>query len=343
MAAVAVPHELPTRPDMETAREVSAKMTKARAKAMVRELLSGYAAKSFQAKLTEILEKEATTEGGVVADESPARWAWAENVHNDILAQYGFATGHGMESLTLPLELILKSCPDCLGNVKKIGEYLKLKTWPISDTDSIPKAKKDWPISDQSPSVSTLGRTPSLSKPRALALQTELLAIFSTPCFQKKLAEMSRKLPHDSALPEYNRATGLQKSVACCLHVDLNNSVNVIWNVWVIMYMHMPHTHIYIHIHVYIYISFVLLPSRLADHTFTGSKDALCKLFDDAQMETIARPGHRCNDTPMYDRFCICLIGHWNTQPSAGMVLRRQKRVWRTRDVCMCLYCGTFR
>ena len=45
--------------------------------------------------------------------------------------------------------------------------------------------------------------------------------------------------------------------------------------------------------------------SRLADHTFTGSKDALCKLFDDAQMETIARPGHRCNDTPMHDRFHI--------------------------------------
>ena len=67
-------------------------------------------------------------------------------MHNDILAQYGFATGHGMESLTLPLELILKSCPDCLGNVKKIGEYLKLKTWPISDTDSIPKAEKDWPL-----------------------------------------------------------------------------------------------------------------------------------------------------------------------------------------------------
>ena len=255
MAAVAVPHELPTRPDMETAREVSAKMTKARAKAMVRELLSGYAAKSFQAKLTEILEKEATTaEGGVVADESPARWAWAENVHNDILAQYGFATGHGMESLTLPLELILKSCPDCLGNVKKIGEYLKLKTWPISDTDSIPKAEKDWPISDQSPSVSTLGRTPSLSKPRALALQTELLAIFSTPCFQKKLAEMSRKLPHDSALPEYNRATGLQESVACCLHVDLNNSISVIWNVWVIMYIHMLQTHIHTHTDIYIYI-----------------------------------------------------------------------------------------
>ena len=254
MAAVAVPHELPTRPDMETAREVSAKMTKARAKAMVRELLSGYAAKSFQAKLTEILEKEATTaEGGVVAHESPARWAWAENVHNDILAQYGFATGHGMESLTLPLELILKSCPDCLGNVKKIGEYLKLKTWPISDTDSIPKAEKDWPISDQSPSVSTLGRTPSLSKPRALALQTELLAIFSTPCFQKKLAEMSRKLPHDSALPEYNRATGLQESVACCLHVDLNNSISVIWNVWVIMYIHMLQTHIHTHRYIYIY------------------------------------------------------------------------------------------
>ena len=132
-AMAAVPQEIQElpHPDIETAREVSAKMTKARAKAMVRELLSGYAAKSFQAKLTEILDKEAQNDGGVVTDELPARWAWAENVHNDILAQYGFATGHGMDFLTLPLELILKNCPDCLGNVQKIGDYLRLKTWPV--------------------------------------------------------------------------------------------------------------------------------------------------------------------------------------------------------------------
>mmetsp|Transcript_8078 Transcript_8078/g.8922 ORF Transcript_8078/g.8922 Transcript_8078/m.8922 type:complete len:410 (+) Transcript_8078:102-1331(+) len=200
MAAVALPQSaLSERPEREEAREVSAKMTKARAKAMVRELLSGYAAKSFQTKLTEILEK-ASAEGGVVTDELPARWAWAENVHNDILAQYSFATGHGMEYLTLPLELILESCPECLDNVKKIGELLRLKTWPYQE-------EKTEKTEQLAVSALTLGqgRKPSLSKPRALALQTELLSILSTPCFQKKLAEMSRKSPNEP-LPECNRA-----------------------------------------------------------------------------------------------------------------------------------------
>ena len=202
MAAVASPHEA-ERPNAEAAREVSAKMTKARCKAMVRELLSAYAAKSFQTKLTEILNKEVENKT-VITDELAARWAWAENVHNDILAQYGFATGHGMEYLTLPLELILKSCPECMANVQKISEFLKLKTWPLQKSTETEKEE-----AKAAPQGLVAGR--ELSKPRALALQTELLAILSTPSFQKKLAEMSRKkLPHDT-LHEYNRVSWLHE------------------------------------------------------------------------------------------------------------------------------------
>eukprot|EP00434_Breviolum_minutum_P031770 symbB.v1.2.028097.t1/scaffold2943.1/size66754/3 len=227
MAAVASPHEA-ERPNAEAAREVSAKMTKARCKAMVRELLSAYAAKSFQTKLTEILNKEVENKT-VITDELAARWAWAENVHNDILAQYGFATGHGMEYLTLPLELILKSCPECMANVQKISEFLKLKTWPLQKSTETEKEE-----AKAAPQGLVAGR--ELSKPRALALQTELLAILSTPSFQKKLAEMSRKkLPHDT-LHEYNR-------------------------------------------------------------------DAICKLFDDAQMETIARYGFDTSKKGVEDMF----------------------------------------
>jgi len=153
-------------------------MSKARAKAMVRELQSIYSAKSFQAKLQEILGK------GEGTDELPARWAWAEKFHNDILAQYGFVTGDGMERLISPLSLILKSFPECRSGVEKIAGLLGLKSWPETEAaaELCPEATK-----------AEVPRVVSLSKTRALALQTELLASFSAPSFQKKLCELSRK------------------------------------------------------------------------------------------------------------------------------------------------------
>ena len=280
MAAVALPEA--ERPNAEAAREVSAKMTKARCKAMVRELLSAYAAKSFQTKLTEILNKEVENKT-VITDELAARWAWAEKVHNDILAQYGFATGHGMEYLTLPLELILKSCPECMANVQKISEFLKLKTWPISETEK-EEAKA-------APQGLVAGR--ELSKPRALALQTELLAILSTPGFQKKLAEMSRKkLPHDT-LHEYNRVSWLHAGQTLCVWYDL-------------MVTDVP--------------AFLSMVAS-NEHCF---QDAICKLFDDAQMETIARPGQDSWQT--FVLMTRILFFH----AAAGMDLTLPKRVWRT-------------
>lgn len=183
MATVVLPHER----EAEGIREVSVTMTKARAKALVRELLSAYAGKTFQTKLMDILSKE-ELDGTPITDELPSRWAWAEKFHNDILAQYGFATGHGMGTLTQPLELILKSCPECMSSVQKIGEFLKLKNWPVQSADAKPEETTSKAHSD-----GATAKPVALSKPRALALQTELLAILSTPSFQKKLGEMSRQ------------------------------------------------------------------------------------------------------------------------------------------------------
>ena len=206
MAAV-MSHELES-VQTQSMVEVEVKMTKARAKALVRELLSAYAAKTFQSKLTEILSKE--EEKGSVTDELPARWAWAEKFHNDILAQYGFETGNGMEALTFPLELILKSYPECMSNVQKISEYLKLKNWPApAPTNSSTDSKAE----DESAIVhadTAAAKPAALSKPRALALQAELLAILSTPSFQKKLGEMSRQRQPPHTFQDHNGATWKQ-------------------------------------------------------------------------------------------------------------------------------------
>ena len=148
-----------------------AEVSKARAKALVQELCSAYASKSFQSKLDELLKEG----GSQVTDDFPARWSWAEKVHDDILAQYGFGTGNGMKSLTEPLEVIVKSFPECMRMVQKIAEHLRLKQWPKKEEEVV--------------------ESPGLSKNRALALQKELLAIFATPSFQKRLAELSRKKP----------------------------------------------------------------------------------------------------------------------------------------------------
>lgn len=146
-------------------------MSKARAKALVQELSSAYSSKSFQSKLEELLKEG----GSDVTDDFPARWAWAEKFHDDILAQYGFATGQGMKSIVEPLEVIVKSFPECMSMVQKIAEHLRLKQWPKKEEEVV--------------------ESRGLSKNRALALQKELLAIFATPSFQKRLAELSRKKP----------------------------------------------------------------------------------------------------------------------------------------------------
>lgn len=161
------------------------KMTRARAKAMLMELVGEYSTKSFQNKLGDILQKEA--QQGEVRDESPGRWALAEECHADIFARYGFKSGTGVERLR-PIVLIFQKFPDLADKVQKLWKLLGLKSSPA-----------ELFIEDKSQEVSQELSVPLktekriLSKARALAFQAELLGAFSAPAFQKKLAEMSRK------------------------------------------------------------------------------------------------------------------------------------------------------
>eukprot|EP00437_Effrenium_voratum_P004807 CAMPEP_0181422780 /NCGR_PEP_ID=MMETSP1110-20121109/13790_1 /TAXON_ID=174948 /ORGANISM="Symbiodinium sp., Strain CCMP421" /LENGTH=411 /DNA_ID=CAMNT_0023545887 /DNA_START=168 /DNA_END=1403 /DNA_ORIENTATION=- len=160
------------------------KMTRARAKAMLMELVGEYSTKSFQNKLGDMLQKEA--QQGEVCDESPCRWALAEECHADIFARYGFKSGTGVERLR-PIVLIFQKFPDLADKVQKLWKLLGLKSSPAEFfIDDKPQQ-----VSQELPVPQTEKRI--LSKARALAFQAELLGAFSAPAFQKKLAEMSRK------------------------------------------------------------------------------------------------------------------------------------------------------
>ena len=152
---------------------------------MILRLVGEYSTKSFQNKLGDILQKEA--QQGEVRDESPGRWALAEECHADIFARYGFKSGTGVERLR-PIVLIFQKFPDLADKVQKLWKLLGLKSSPA-----------ELFIEDKSQEVSQELSVPLktekriLSKARALAFQAELLGAFSAPAFQKKLAEMSRK------------------------------------------------------------------------------------------------------------------------------------------------------
>ncbi|CAE7249224.1 unnamed protein product [Symbiodinium sp. CCMP2456] len=162
------------------------KMTRARAKAMLMELIGEYSTKSFQSKLGDVLQKEAQ-EGGV-CDESPGRWALAEDCHADIFARYGFKSGNGVERLR-PITMISQKFPDLADKVQKLWKLLGLKSSPAE----LFNEEKPQPEASQDLFIPLKPKKRVLSKTRALAFQAELLGAFSAPAFQKKLAEMSRK------------------------------------------------------------------------------------------------------------------------------------------------------
>ena len=142
------------------------KMTRARAKAMLMELIGEYATKSFQSKLADVLQKEA--QQGGVCDESPGRWALAEGCHADIYARYGFKSGNGVERLR-PIFLISQKFPDLADKVQKLWKLLGLKSSP----SELFTEYKPQEVS-QDLFIPLKPKKRALSKTRALAFQAEL-------------------------------------------------------------------------------------------------------------------------------------------------------------------------
>lgn len=192
-------------------------ISKARADAMLVELLQGFKAGSFQKKVEQLASK---VEGNVRPKELkdvPGLPRLAKRVYAEVFQRYGFS---GDDSLSAVLDPVLKTHPQLNSQVEEIWQLLRLPVGQKNGNESTSEAlSSDSPVklpetstdanvveSPESHDLETLGLqaapTPAhrknnssavLSKARALALQNELLAAFSAARFQKKLNELSRE------------------------------------------------------------------------------------------------------------------------------------------------------
>lgn len=193
-------------------------ISKARADAMLVELLQGFKAGSFQKKVEQLASK---VEGNVRPKELkdvPGLPRLAKRVYAEVFQRYGFS---GDDSLPAVLDPVLKTHPQLNSQVEEIWQLLRLPGGQKDGNESTSEAlsSDSSPVLPESTSTDTnvvespeshdlesLGLqaapTPAhrknnssavLSKARALALQNELLAAFSAARFQKKLNELSRE------------------------------------------------------------------------------------------------------------------------------------------------------
>lgn len=159
-------------------------LSEARASAMLTELLAGFSCRSFQLKLQKLLSEDGSD------TQEKQRWLLASRVHADIFARHGLqCEGLGAEQLTSFTNQVLNAYPWLRGKVDEILKALRIDTAsaPLIDQDS---------CSDSSPIAASASGGVCSSRSRALALQQELLATFSSPAFQKKLNELFRR--HDA-------------------------------------------------------------------------------------------------------------------------------------------------
>jgi len=185
-------------------------ISKARADAMLVELLQGFKAGSFQKKVEQLASK---VEGNVRPKELkdvPGLPRLAKRVYAEVFQRYGFS---GDDSLPAVLDPVLKTHPQLNSQVEEIWQLLRLpggqKALSSDSSPVLPESTStDTNVveSPESHDLESLGLqaapTPAhrknnssavLSKARALALQNELLAAFSAARFQKKLNELSRE------------------------------------------------------------------------------------------------------------------------------------------------------
>lgn len=158
-------------------------LSEARASAMLMELLAGFSCGGFQLKLQKVLSVDDSD------TREQERWLLASRVYADIYARHGIrCEGLGAEQLTSVTDLVLNAYPRLGGKVHEILKALRIDTAPapLDDQES---------SSDASPQSAGVSGRVVLSHSRALALQQELLANFSSPAFQKKLNELFRQ--HD--------------------------------------------------------------------------------------------------------------------------------------------------
>jgi len=212
-------------------------ISKARADAMLMELLQGFRAGSFQKKVEQLAAKVDANVPRKELKDMPGLPRLAKRVYAEVFHHYGFSD----DSLSSVLDQVLKTHPQLSNQVGEVWQLLRIHRDAQKDgTEStevdvqhvkLPENVADTDAVELPNDLETLGLqaapTPAhrksdssnvLSKARALALQNELLAAFSAARFQKKLNELVRecgdgkdsKASYHSALKRLIRREQLQ-------------------------------------------------------------------------------------------------------------------------------------
>jgi len=150
-------------------------ISRARADAMLSELLQGYSAKIFQRKLNNLVQKQSKSLHAEEKDDVAGRWELAKRVHGEVLERYGYKADEHMSSV---MESVMTAYPQLLDKVRSIYETLHLKELPI-----------EVKVAAETPAV----KDSLLTKETALKIHEGLLAAATRSKFQKMRSELQSK------------------------------------------------------------------------------------------------------------------------------------------------------
>jgi len=159
------------------------KLTPARARAMLADLLLGFSSKSFQRKL-DVLVSAQISIGLQDLFHVPGRKELALTVQREVLPRYGFdGSESGVAQMVKVMQPLLAVDSRLADQSEAIKQKLKLSSKAGSESDS---------SEDEMPNGHK-----RLKREKAVALQNTLLAEYSGPEFQMKLRTLIRKGPEN--------------------------------------------------------------------------------------------------------------------------------------------------
>eukprot|EP00931_Biecheleriopsis_adriatica_P008843 TRINITY_DN109981_c0_g1_i1.p1 TRINITY_DN109981_c0_g1~~TRINITY_DN109981_c0_g1_i1.p1 ORF type:complete len:432 (-),score=112.65 TRINITY_DN109981_c0_g1_i1:101-1396(-) len=161
------------------------KLTPARARAMLADLLVGFSAKSFQKKLDVLVTAQMGHSGSQDVFHVPGRKELALTVQREVLPRYGFdGSEYGVAMMVKAIQPLLAADSRLAEQSEAIRAKLRILSKDSSEAcdssdDELANGKKH------------------IKREKAIALQGALLAQYSTPDFQMKLRKLMRKDPEN--------------------------------------------------------------------------------------------------------------------------------------------------
>lgn len=182
-------------------------LSKARATALLQELLAGYREENFQRNLKALVEAA----GSQDLEYIPGRLELTSTVQKEVLPRYGFEGDEaGLVQMSAAFKPMMED-PSLAAQVQEIHRALQIPTKKVPTTilelpaeikmrtakkvQSTPASQAEThkePKALEKPQEKPQAKEKKITQRRAVALQNELLAAYSAPRFQKKLNELRR-------------------------------------------------------------------------------------------------------------------------------------------------------